>query len=334
MQRPDFQEERLKHFCTYFDHNFLSRGLCLYKSLRQYEQDFTLWVLCLSEECLKVLREMEIPEIKLISLEQIELYDAELKSVEKTRSRVEYYFTMSPCLPIYIMAQQEGIEDVTYLDADLYFFDSYKRVFQDIAEASVAIIPHNYVPEMLRSGADKNGIYNVGWITWKNNNTGKECLKWWRRKCLEWCYDRHEEGRFADQKYLDAWPDLFKDVKILCNPGFNLAPWNAGNYSFEKKEAVYVSGEKLIFYHFHGLKQMNQYEFDCHLRTYYVGKQKTFLIENIYKPYINELVVQNTKPAGSIRAKSNSLTDKLKLQIKKVQTRLSGDVISTVSSSG
>ena len=324
----------MKNFCTYFDHNFLSRGMCLYKSIKQYEHEFTLWILCLTEECQDTLRAMQLPGVKLISLEQLEKYDKDLKNVENTRNRIEYYFTMSPCLPLYILTQQENMEDITYLDADLYFFDSYMRVFDEIGDASIAIIPHNYVPKMLEKGAEKNGIYNVGWITWKNNDAGKECLSWWRKKCIEWCYDRHEEGRFADQKYLDSWPETFKDVTVLKNPGLNLAPWNVGKHSLENKEAIYVSGEKLIFYHFHGLKQINNHEFDCHLRTYFVKRQKSFLIENIYKPYIEDLVQQKTSPAGSIRGKNNSLTDKLKQQVKKIQTRLSGDVISVNLLSG
>ena len=308
--------------------------MCLYKSIKQYEHEFTLWILCLTEECQDTLRAMQLPGVKLISLEQLEKYDKDLKNVENTRNRIEYYFTMSPCLPLYILTQQENMEDITYLDADLYFFDSYMRVFDEIGDASIAIIPHNYVPKMLEKGAEKNGIYNVGWITWKNNDAGKECLSWWRKKCIEWCYDRHEEGRFADQKYLDSWPETFKDVTVLKNPGLNLAPWNVGKHSLENKEAIYVSGEKLIFYHFHGLKQINNHEFDCHLRTYFVKRQKSFLIENIYKPYIEDLVQQKTSPAGSIRGKNNSLTDKLKQQVKKIQTRLSGDVISVNLLSG
>lgn len=276
---------------------------------------------------------MRLPGVRLIRLSELEGFDADLKKIETSRSRVEYYFTMSPCLPLYILDQRNDLEDITYLDADLYFFDSFKIVFEEIGDASIAVIPHNYVSEMIKNGVEKNGIFNVGWITWKNNVIGRKCLEWWREKCIEWCYDRHEEKRFADQKYLDFWPDLFKDIKILCNPGFNLAPWNAGNYFFEKKEALYVSGQKIIFYHFHGLKQMNEREFDCHLRTYYTKKQKPFLIENIYKPYIKELVIQKVKPAGSIRSKSNSLDDKVKLLLKKIQTRVSGDVISISSSS-
>ena len=38
------------HFCTYFDRNFLTKGLTLYRSLAvQVAGRFTLWILCLEE---------------------------------------------------------------------------------------------------------------------------------------------------------------------------------------------------------------------------------------------------------------------------------------------
>lgn len=323
----------MKHFCTYFDHNFLSRGLCLYHSLRKYNGDFILWVLCLSDECYQNLNRQDLLNIRLIKLSDLEEFDFGLKKVEPTRSKIEYFFTMSPCLPLYILAQRNDIEDITYLDADLYFFDSFDLVFEEIGDSSIAVIPHSYVPEMLRDGAEKNGIFNVGWITWRNNFDGVRCLKWWREKCLDWCYDLHEEERFADQKYLDKWPKVFKGVKILDSPGFNLAPWNAGNYEYKKEETVTVSGNRLIFYHFHGLKQINSREFDCHLRTYHVGNKKGFLIEHIYLPYIQDLMRQKACQAGSIRSKNTRLVDKLKQVIKRFQTRVAGDIIIVESTS-
>ena len=36
-------------YCTYFDHNYLSRGLALYHSLQRHAPGARLWVLCLSE---------------------------------------------------------------------------------------------------------------------------------------------------------------------------------------------------------------------------------------------------------------------------------------------
>ena len=32
---------------------------------------------------------------------------------------------------------------------------------------------------------------------------GLKALKWWRDRCLEWCYARIEDGKFGDQFYIE-----------------------------------------------------------------------------------------------------------------------------------
>ena len=48
-------------YCTYFDHNYLSRGLALYHSLQRHAPGARLWVLCLSERCFDVLQQSALP---------------------------------------------------------------------------------------------------------------------------------------------------------------------------------------------------------------------------------------------------------------------------------
>ncbi|WDE95957.1 hypothetical protein PQO03_09550 [Lentisphaera profundi] len=272
--------------------------------------------------------ERNLRHVKLVRLEELEIFDPQLKKCESSRSRVEYFFTMSPCLPLYVLATGENIGSITYLDADLYFFDSFEKVFEEIGDANIAIIPHNYTEGMLKKGAVKNGVYNVGWITWKYNDEGLKCLNEWREKCIEWCYDKHEDDRFADQKYLDTWPSTFDGVKIITHPGANLAPWNAGNYHLEiVSEAVVVDTQALLFYHFHGLKQLNMREFDCHLSTYFVGTNKNVLINALYIPYINRLIEISDVPITSIRGQQVGLIGLFKKHLKLFLKRRQGDII-------
>lgn len=46
-------------------------------------------------------------------------------------------------------------------------------------------------------------VFNL--FIFRNNQQGRKVLTWWRKACLEWCYNRFEDGRFGDQKYLDDW---------------------------------------------------------------------------------------------------------------------------------
>src|SRR5205823_10040223 len=103
----------------------------------------------------------------------------------------------------------------------------------------------------------------VGLMAFRNDSFGRECLEWWRERCLEWCYDRLEGDRFADQKYLDDWPTRFERVVVLQHKGAGVAPWNAMNYQICLQNGrVIVDGQPLIFYHFHGLKIINRWLYE------------------------------------------------------------------------
>jgi hypothetical protein len=74
----------------------------------------------------------------------------------------------------------------------------------------------------------------------------------WRAQCLDWCHDRLEPTRYADQKYLDAWPEkLGAALLVLPHPGVNLAPWNwAGSAMELSGGGVRVDREALVLFHF------------------------------------------------------------------------------------
>ncbi|MGB7066492.1 MAG: hypothetical protein WBF55_15235, partial [Syntrophobacteria bacterium] len=77
------------YYCTYFDINYLIKGLALYRSLVRQAIPFRLWVLCFDEPTYEILRHLELPEIVPISLAEFEEGDAELLGVKANRSRVE-----------------------------------------------------------------------------------------------------------------------------------------------------------------------------------------------------------------------------------------------------
>jgi hypothetical protein len=60
------------------------------------------------------------------------------------------------------------------------------------------------------------GLYNVGWILFNfNNHETKEIVKQWGAECLNSCSDIPNPGKnlYADQKYLDSWPQQLKKLK-------------------------------------------------------------------------------------------------------------------------
>src|SRR5262249_47475076 len=236
-------------YCTYFDHNYLSRGLALYHSLRRHAPGTRLWVLCLSEACHKALVTLDVPGRIPVPLAEFEAADPEVAATKPARSVIEYYFTCSPAWMLYVLSKEADAEWVTYLDGDLFFFEKPDAIYEELKDAAVAIIPHRYTPRLAR--LQKFGTYNVGWGGARNDGDGIEVIKWWRGKCIEWCHDYVDGDRFADQGYLDSFSGRSPRVAVITNPGANLAPWNIGNYRIDVS-AGKVTIDKvhpLIFFH-------------------------------------------------------------------------------------
>jgi len=109
----------MHYYCTYFDKNYLSKGLALIQSLTLNSSAFTLYVLCLDDTTNEVIVNLHREEIVPFSLQNIEATYPELVEVKAKRKLVEYYFTLSPFLPSYILRNFEGVDIINYVDADL-----------------------------------------------------------------------------------------------------------------------------------------------------------------------------------------------------------------------
>jgi len=297
----------MRWFCTYFDRNYLPRGLALYRSLREHCPAFRLWVLCMDDATHDCLTRLGLPGLEPIALKDFEAGDAALLAAKANRSRVEYYFTCTPSLLLYVIGCWPAVDLLTYVDADLFFFAPPEPLLDEMGAGSVGIIGHRFSPH-LRS-REQFGRYNVGWLSFRRDEEALECLRWWRDRCLEWCYDRVEEGRFADQKYLDDWPERFRGVVVLGHPGANLALWNLGNHRLASPDGttVLVDGVPLIFFHFHGLRRVASWLYDPDWTAYGVVPTAV-LRRSVYRPYLRawrEALGELPCPAGrgSIRAK-------------------------------
>jgi len=245
-----------RYYCTYFDRHYLSRGLALLESLRQHETThFTLYVVCMDEMTRVILAQLDIPEICLIPLHEIEHRDEALLSSKRSRSLVEYYWTMTPTIILRILERHQKIDMLTYLDADLFFFSSPQPIFEELGQNSILIHEHRFSPSQSHL-SQHNGRFNVGLLCFRRDLYGFQALRWWRERCLEWCFARYEEGKMGDQLYLQDWPTRFKGVTVLQHHGGGVGPWNHDQYDIHvlADGHTLVENAVLIFYHFHSLK--------------------------------------------------------------------------------
>lgn len=271
-------------FVTLFDSNFLTRGLTMYRSLARHGGEFHLWIICFDDLAYHLLSAMSLPQVTLVPLAAFE--DAELLRVKPQRSFAEYCWTSTSSVLLYVLNIAPEVDALTYLDADLKFYAPFQPIFDEMGDASILLTEHRYPPRSPFDLSATHGRYNVQFMTFRRDAAGVAALRWWRERCLEWCFDRLEDGKFGDQKYLDDWPQRFSGVHILRHLGAGVAPWNVSQYRLKPRgDALYVDDLPLIFYHFHNFKLYGQRLAFCYSR-YPLTRE---IRERLYLPYIHDM---------------------------------------------
>lgn len=315
----------------------------LIESLRANGDDSPVYILALDDETEVYLRENALPGVFVVSIDEIESDEPRLVALKTLRSKMEYYFTCTPLIIRYVM-NQLAIPDslAIYLDSDLFFFDNPSRVVEAMDGASVGIIEHRYL-ESTSQKLDKYGRFNVGWVGFRNDAKGRDVLNWYADQTLEWCSDKPERGKYADQGYLNWFPE-FPGVRILNSAGFNLAPWNTRRHiltlSKEPTVAVRADGDPLVFFHFHGLREFRSWFTSSQLL--YRSPMTRVLKEFVYRPYAIALSSKNAEMRntasfqGSIRKRGSGLRGFISRQrslITNVLSVVSGNAVKAEKSS-
>jgi hypothetical protein len=173
----------VEHFVTLFDSNFLPQGMCLHVSLMEHAQPFHLWILCLDELVEQQLRQLDLPHVSLIPLSEAETED--LLSVKNGRTRAEYCWTLTPFTPQFVFERDQSVCQVTYLDADIYFFGLSQILLEEFEKSGkqVLITEHAYAPEYDQEAI--SGKFCVQFMTFRRMDGGLKVMRWWQAWCLE-----------------------------------------------------------------------------------------------------------------------------------------------------
>lgn len=291
------------NFCTLFDSHYLNRGLVTYESLMSAcEEKAHLYVVAFDNACYDVLVKMALPNLTVISLSEFE--DDDLLTIKPTRTRAEYCWTCTSST-IHYCIEKYALTHCIYIDADMYFYANPQVLIDEMpADKHVLITEHRYTPQYDK--VKLSGNYCVQFMYFDNSEESLEVLKWWRERCIEWCFNRHEDGKFGDQKYLDNWTSQFSCVHELRHLGGGLAPWNIQRYDYlisgdkfslvlkntknlnEKYQCTEGEEVEPIFYHFHGVK--------IYENGGAVYAPKMYILNNntrqiFYEPYLQKLQI-------------------------------------------
>jgi hypothetical protein len=159
-----------------------------------------------------------------------------------------------------LLLQQSDVEKVFYLDPDIALLAPLTPLVDMLDTSSILLTPHQLEPDEVFQAIIDNeicslahGTYNLGFVAVANSDDGPRFASWWAKRLLQFCFDKKDQGLFVDQKWCDLAPGFFDGVRIVRDPGYNVASWNLS----QRRLGVSKSGEftvneayRLRFFHF------------------------------------------------------------------------------------
>lgn len=280
------------NFCTLFDSYYLDKAIALYRSLERQTEDFTLYIFAFDEKSFDVLSTMDLKHAVILRNTVFE--NDQMLKLKEERSKAEYCWTCTPVVIEYVL-DHFNVDSCTYIDADLYFFSDPKLLIDEIEESGgdIGIMPHRF-PDTSRGRhfLKRSGKYCVEFNYFNQTENSRKALTWWKERCLEWCYHIYEADRMGDQKYIEKFPVLFKNVHEFQYLGGGVAPWNLNQYVYYRNvgRELYLKNKKdkkefkVIFYHFQNLRYLSNDLINISSETHSKATK-----DALYRPYLKEI---------------------------------------------
>jgi hypothetical protein len=238
--------------------NYLAKARVLGHSLRRHHPEIRLHLMLAdaAPEWLDLARE---PFDSIVRVEDLGI--ERWKSWAFGHSLVELCTGVKPFVFRHLLTTG-GADRLFYLDPDVVFFSRCDRLFDRLDEASIVLTPHVSEPDRNPDGVVDNeissmahGIYNLGFLGLRNDDTGRRLVDWWCDRLALYCHDDIPRGLFTDQRWMDFVPAFFDSCRIVRDPEFNVATWNYSTWSITGSlaDGFRVDGRPLGFHHYSGV---------------------------------------------------------------------------------
>jgi hypothetical protein len=278
------------NFITYFTKEFLIQGTVAIESFIKFHQDSSGFIICLDKTSVDYLRRKKYgKKIKIYELKELPSIHRMFKKFLLTRTFAESIISIKPILINEFIKQIPVDDSIVYFDADMFFFDSLSRVKSVINNSELLLSEHLFPKSM--EGSQIYGIYNGGFVIFKNSKKSIAVLQKWKKLCIEWCELSLYQNKFADQKYLEQF--IFLDgVKVIRDPGIN-----NGQYYFRElrkirfyksKNLFFLDNFALICFHFHGIAIHKNF-ISTGFNRYGLIKKPLTVLFRVYLPYVRSI---------------------------------------------
>ena len=135
-----------------------------------------------------------------------------------------------PALLRHLVAQ--GHRRVLFLDPDMVVTGDLAPVTGALDDASIVLTPHLVTPATGPAARQRElaigraGVVNTGVVGVRAGEESERFLAWWAERLLTGCVADPVAGLHLDQRWADLAPGLFAGVRLLRDPGVNVAYWN------------------------------------------------------------------------------------------------------------
>lgn len=230
--------------------NYLPKALVLYESYMKYHPDQTFYIVLVDRKE-KTLR-VERPGLNIIWVEDlgVEHFSQHAFAFDV----IELSTNVKPAALKYLLSRHDV---ALYIDPDICIYAPLLPVSEALSEASVVVTPHTNLPVVDGAKPDdvdllRFGAYNLGFVGVSACDEGKRFLDWWSDRCLAFGYYEPQLGLAVDQKWVDLAPAFFPALKILHDPGLNVAFWNLHERRLTQRDGAWWVNDTtpLRFIHF------------------------------------------------------------------------------------
>ena len=292
--------------------NYGGRVAVLSKSFQKENADIPFFYFVLDYDFQENPSKLKRPEANCIALKDLDLF---CKSQSPNFSLMNMLFpydimeasTAVKPFVLSMMFEKYGFDEVLFLDPDIAVYDRLDSIWEHFDDANILLTPHliklSRLDLSLASERSilKSGTYNLGFLGLKCSDVVTSFLKWWGQRLVRHCTREAHLGLFTDQKWVDILAGAEASVRVLRDPGLNVAHWNIHERAITKdaKGKYIVNGVPLKFFHFSGYnldQAENLTKYIPHLKIENLG-----VGEELVRDYDKALQENNTRQLESFR---------------------------------
>jgi hypothetical protein len=273
----------MRYFLTVCDAAYLPRLKVLHASMLRHCGEFLLLVIPWDDVVREWCNRAE-SRVRAWNRRDVETWQTEPLPGPERSSVERMWFARAQAA-----AEMTRTAPVVMLDADVAFFADPSPMLDaiDMLAAPGAVMPHYFASsadDLPGLTEETHGVYgrvNAGVLYVRSPELA------WRRadQTRAWCFNRLEDGRYADQTILDDWPLL---GAVEFPPHFAPGPWCANRWDLDTLPGggFTFGGQRLVAWHFSSLKLADDGAVIQLANPEYALPSNARMV---YEPYIREL---------------------------------------------